>query len=286
VAEEFPEPPTVPDPNAVRPRRAAAPAEPARATDSSAVAFAPSGRRVLATRAWQLPPPPAPTPREEAIDRAVAAAVADHLAARGTRREVPADAERVAELILNLLQQCRAADPAYGVLQAERVPAWKATRTACDLVLRQQAEGGAALRTGVLVLTASRATGIVGYLRRLAEEEQPFDRLFLIPEEGVGLPLGPRGQEYLRELQERSSVQLHTLELGFAEYAGMASLRAAVRQARGGTLLAGEGDRVSEAEVIASHHRRQRYQASRFLSALLFEAPPAELPRPAPALAQ
>jgi hypothetical protein len=283
----FPEPPTVPDPAAVRPRRNAEPQPPAPAPAPEPAAFAPSGRNpVLSPRACPQPPAPAavPTPREETVDRVIAGVVDEHLAARGSRREAPADAERVAELILNLLQQCRAADPGYGVLQAERLPAWKAAPPACDFVVRQQAEGNAVLRTGVLVLTASRATAIAGYLRRLTTEDQPFDRLFLITEEGVGLPLGPRGQEYLQELQQRTAVQLHTVEMTFAEYAGMSALRSAVRKARNGALAA-DGERITEAEAVASHHRRHRYVASRFLSALLFDSPPTELIRRSPALA-
>jgi hypothetical protein len=215
----------------------------------------------------------------------VAETVAEHLAARGPRREVPADAERVAELILNLLQQCRLADASYGILQAERGPAWKATPPTCDFVVRQQAEGDSVLRTGVLVLTESRATAIAGYLRRLATEDQPFDRLFLITEEGVGLPLGPRGQEYLQELQQKTAVQLHTVEMSFAEYCALSALRAAVRKARNGALAA-NGERVTEAEAIASHHRQQRYAASRFLSAMLFDSPPTVLIRRAPAMSE
>jgi hypothetical protein len=276
--------PGAPDPVAIRPRLEPEPPIAAPAADSTAT-FAPTGRRTVLTPVAWPPSAPPPTPREELIDQAVAAFVADYLATRGPRSELPADAEQIAELILNLLQQCVAADRGYGVLQAERVPSWKATPTACDLVVRQQADGNATLRTGVLVLTGSRATAIAGYLRRLTTEAQPFDRLFLITEERVGLPLGPRGLEYLQELQQRSSVQLHTLELTASEHTELSALRAAVRQARGGT-LATDGARISEAEAIASHHRRQRYLASHFLSAILFDAPPTELLRQVSAITQ
>ncbi len=265
----LPEAPTVPDPNAARPRRgpeAAPRPDPERA-------FAPSARRLVLAPRPALGPAAPPTPHDEAVDRAVAAAFAADLAGRVPRAEVPADAEQVADLILNLLLQCRAADPGYGVLQVERVTAGKA---ACDLVVRQQAEGGDSLRTGVLVLTASRATAMAGYLRRLATETQPFDRLFLITEERVGLPLGPRGQEYLQELAQRSSVLLHTLELAASGHAELSALRAVVRQARDGTLTA-DGAPVTEEDVIASHHRQRRYAASALLAALLFDSPASEL---------
>ncbi len=284
--DPFSDAPTVPDPNATRPRRApeqetAAPATSEATPEPEPTAYAPSVRKaVLTPRAWP-PIAPAPSPREELIDQATAAAIGDYLTARGPRRELPADAEQVAEVILNLLQQCHSADQGYGILQAERVPSWKATPTACDLLIRQQADGEATLRTGVLVLTGNRATAIAGYLRRLTTEAQPFDRLFLISEERIGLPLGPRGLEYLQELQQRTSVQLHTLELSAADHAELSALRAVARQARGGTLSV-DGDRLSEPAVIASHHRQQRYLASRFLSSILFDAPPTELLRIAP----
>jgi hypothetical protein len=288
--EVLADPPTVPDPNAARPRRASATppvstaASPA-AADPRSLAFAPSDRQqVLTPRAWP-PSAPAPTPRDEAVDLAVAASIGDYLTARASRRELPADAEQVAELILNLLQQCHTADAGYGVLQAERVPSWKATPTACDLVVRQQAREDVSLRTGVLVLTGNRATAIAGYLRRLTTESQPFDRLFLITEERVGLPLGPRGLEYLQELQQRTSVQLHTLELTIEDHSELSALRATVRLSRSGSLVA-DGGRVSEIEVITSHHRQQRYLASRFLSAILFDAPPTELLRRSTSMSQ
>jgi len=281
---ELAEQPTVPDPNIIRPSRKAEVPSAAPASEST-VAFAPSGRRTILTpRAWP-PSPPVPTPQEEAIDQAVGGVIAEYLAARAPRRELPADAEQIAELVLNLLQQCIVADAGYGVIQTERVPTWKATPAACDLVVRQQADGEATLRTGILVLTGSRATAIAGYLRRLTTESQPFDRLFLITEERVGLPLGPRGLEYLQELQQRSSVQLHTLELTVAEHTELSALRSVVRHARGGTLTV-DGERVTEAEAIASLHRQQRYLASHFLSAILFDAPPTELIRQAPVMTQ
>jgi len=240
--------------------------------DAASLAFAPSGlRTVLTPRAWPPSAPP-PTVREVMIDQAVAAAVADYLASRAPSRELPADGEQVAETILHLLQQCQSADPEYGIVQAERVPAWKAAPAACDLVVQQHAEGDALLRTGVLVLTASRATAIEGYFRRLATEVQPFDRLFLVTEPRPG----PRALEYLKEAQQRSTVQLHALELAPEEYAELSGLQAAVRQARGGSLSV-QGERVTEAEVIASHHRRERYLASSFLSTILFDAPSEEL---------
>jgi hypothetical protein len=280
VDEAPPEPseaPTVPDPDVIRHEQEQEPPSDEPAAGST-VAIAPSSHRgVLMPGAWP-PSPPAPTPREEVIDQAVASVISEYVAARGNRQELPADAEHIAELILNLLQQCVKADKGYGVIAAERVPSWKATPTACDLVVRQHAEGDAILRTGILVLTGNRATAIAGYLRRLATEPQPFDRLFLITEEHVGLPLGPRGLEYLKDLQQRSAVQLHTLELSVTEHAELSALRSIVRQARGGTFSV-DGDRVTEATVIASHHRQQRYLASHFLSAILFDAPPTELLR-------
>jgi hypothetical protein len=255
------------------------------AKNSDTFAYAPTRRRtVLTPRAWPPLAPP-PSDREESIDEVIGQAITDYLAARPQPRELPSDAEQVGELILNLLQQCHSVDKGYGVVQAERVPTWKATPAVCDLVVRQQADGNAILRTGILVFTANRATAIAGYLKRLATETQPFDRLFLITEEHVGLPLGPRGMEYLQDLQQRSSVQLHTLELTADEHAEMAAMRAVVRQARGGSLTV-DGERITEAEAIASHHRRQRYLASRFLAAILFDALPTEIFRQTPAMSQ
>lgn len=246
----------------------------------TAIVYAPTTMRVVPVpRAWpQLPSCQPLTPREEAVDQVVAEALAAYLAAQPLRRELNADAEQIAELLLGILNQCRVADSGYGVLQVECVPAWKAAPPACDLIVRQWAAGDVVLRTGILVLTASRAAAMASFLRRLATEVQPFDRLFLITEERQGLPMGPRGMEYLDELQERTAIALFTLELTQADYLGLAALRAVVRQARADALTAA-GERILESDAIASHHRQQRYQAARCVAAILFDAPSSELRR-------
>jgi hypothetical protein len=90
------------------------------------------------------------------------------------------------------------------------------------------------------------------------------------------LPLAAKGQEYLEELQHRGTAKFQHIELSFDEYAYLAALRDVFSQARTGELevelVPGRRQRLSETEVIASHHRRDRYRTSRLLRLLLAPA--------------
>jgi hypothetical protein len=139
------------------------------------------------------------------------------------------------------------------------------------LLLRHGPEGD--LHTGVLCLVTDNRISMTGFLRRLAEDEQPPERLVLVSDERFPLDPGDRGAEYLDKLRERHGARLFEMVLTVGEYARLHALRAVVQAARAGDLELDEpGVRarpVSEQEVLASHRRRQRYLAQPLLRVLL-----------------
>jgi hypothetical protein len=168
------------------------------------------------------------------------------------------------------------------VQDVERLPApRRGTRPTYDLaILQTRPEGGPPRRTGVVVVTAPSATSVTGFLRRLWEDSRPLDRIVLVTDERVGLPLGDRGQEYLEDLRRGRRDRFHVAELSLREYAELEALQQVARRARGGDLeiepRPGQARPVTEREVLDSHRRRGRYLASPFLVTLLGVTPQAE----------
>jgi hypothetical protein len=157
----------------------------------------------------------------------------------------------------------------------ERIPPPRSgANSTYDLAVVQQfPESGPAVRTGVLALTANNATSTAGFLRRLLEDTRPLDRVLLITDERVGMPLGDRGQEYLNDLKQGGSQRFRTLELTVLEYMDLSALNAVIDLARANDLeiepRPGQSVPVTAPEVIDSHHRRGRFLANRLLRELL-----------------
>jgi hypothetical protein len=210
----------------------------------------------------------------EAVDRKVDEKVEAHRT-RLRQEGRPPDADHLAGLIYALLVQCRDAGHLYGILEVERLPPPRqGARPTYDLAVVQPGpRNGQTIRTGIRVLTATSARSVAGFLRRLLEDPQPLDRLLLVTEERVGLPLGDRGAEYLHELRQGGPDHFQALELICDECAELDSLQAVVGLARSGDLEVesrpGETRPVTAEEVIDSLHRRGRYRNTRLFRALL-----------------
>src|SRR6185437_6331375 len=164
-------------------------------------------------------------PTTEDIREAIDRKIAEKLAANRDQLErephtLPADADHLAGLAYALLLQCRDSAHRHGVWEVERIPPPRQNaRPTYDLSIRRREEGAVAdTRTGVLFLTAQSAISVAGFLRRLLEDARPLDRVVLVTDERVGLPLGPRGQEHLDDLLQQGPQHFQTLELTFAEY--------------------------------------------------------------------
>jgi AAA ATPase domain len=216
--------------------------------------------------------PPTPDESTEAVDSAVGDVVTAHAAAvRRNPADAPPDADRMAALFHVLLTQCGERAGASGL---RRLPtADKGPRPPYDLEFTQSGAIGGPLRTGLLFVGVSRAISAAAFLRRLVEAPSLPQRLFLITDERMKLPIGAKGATYLKELQERPGQSFERRELSVTELADLEALQAAVLQARSGDLEAeprpGRICPISEREVIESHHRRGRYRACPLLRDLL-----------------
>jgi hypothetical protein len=237
----------------------------------------------------KLPPPDGPAvPLDELIDRAVEEKMREHQEqCLRTPGSLPPDGDHLAGLLFAVLEQCRDAGHLFGVQEVERLPApRRGTRPTYDLAVTQRPhDGGMAVRTGVVVVTVPNAISVSGFLRRLVEDPRPLDRVILVTDARVGLPLGARGEEYLAELRKAGPDRFAVIDLNLAEQAAMASLQQPMWLARSGDLEVdvrpGQGHVISEREVLASHRRRGRYAASRLLHEVLARVASAESPPPA-----
>src|SRR5207249_3574321 len=100
-------------------------------------------------------------------------------------------------------------------------------------------------------------------LRRLVQDTRPPERVVVVTDERRPLDPGAAGKDYLEQLRQHGSFV--SVNLTFPQYAELDALQAVVGLARSGDLEielpGGQARRLSETEVIESHHRRQRFQA-------------------------
>jgi len=222
--------------------------------------------------------PPTADEVRDAVDRRVEEALADHRA-RSTAEplSLPPDGDHLAGLLYNLLVQCREADP-EGLTNVERgVPPRRGARPVYDVVFGQAGADGTAAQTGLVVVVASNAVSAAACLRRLLNETRPVERVLLITDDRVDLPLGPAGKGYLNELLRRRPERFGRLSVTFADLVELDGLQAVLAAARSGDLEVqlrpDAAHAVTPAEVIASHRRRGRYLASPLLRELLAPGP-------------
>jgi hypothetical protein len=196
------------------------------------------------------------------IDAKVDQKVEEHQ--RQRQREshtLPADPENLAGLIFRLLQQCLNTEGPCSILGVRQTVAWKhRPHPKYDLIVRQHAAGGGELTSGMLFLAATQGSQTAHYLRRLVQDPRQPDRVFRVMDERRLPPAGPKGRDLMRELQQRGATAFQAIEMRFTDYAQLDALQAVVAMAQSGDLEVeappGTTRRVSDQEVIASHHRR------------------------------
>ena len=220
-------------------------------------------------------PPPTSSPDPETLDRLLDEKIAQMCSPSGTQPSPSGDADDLSELMRAVLEQCRDADPDYGVVEVKRVPAVKkGHKPLYDLsILLHDRPDTPSVRVGLLVLTATRALEVAVRLRRLTNNLPAVDRLVLLTVEWIGLPIKDRGTIYLTTVQEHFGERFQHLELTREEYQQLNALCQTVQDARGGDLEIDTGGgatrHVAPKEVIASHRREGRYLHSRVLRKLL-----------------
>jgi hypothetical protein len=231
-------------------------------------------------------PDPAPTAwtqeqRRSAIDRTLEQEI---LGVRNRLHaepgSLPADADRLAEVLADLLS--RFCDPTHDLAEVQRVPQpRRGAPPTYHLSLSRRQMGGEKI-IGVLVMATGAAVAVAGFLRRLLQESRPLDRLVLVTDERIGLPLGTKGQEYLAELQQRGKERFLVINLTFGEHAELEALSAVLARAKSEDIEieppAEPPQRVSIQDVIASPAWRKRALGHRLLRELVaaVDANPAE----------
>jgi len=215
------------------------------------------------------------TSLEDLIDQKVAQKVAEQAALR--QREphtLPPSEDNLLGLVNELLRQCLTQADRYALAEVRLLPPRKSgTLLPYDLLVCQRRGDEGTGQVGVRFVTAANGNSATASLRRLVEDPDRPERVLLVTDERQPLPVGPRGREYLDELEQRGPARFRHVELPFAEYAALDALQAVVGLARTGDLEVayppGQRRAVSAAEVCASHHRQQRYLAQPLLRELL-----------------
>ncbi|MBV8558917.1 MAG: hypothetical protein JO116_25535, partial [Planctomycetaceae bacterium] len=222
-----------------------------------------------------IPPPPPPPSIDEMVDRKISEHVAQRRLEPGS---LPPDAGNLAGLVESLLEQCRGEGLPYTFRGVERMKKKGPKLPPYDLLVRERRESdGREVTTGVLFVT-NVGNSATAALRRLLEDDQPPDhRLLVTDEERRPLKVGQQGLEYCRDLKKLGPVKFEHLKIDFEQYAGLDALREVVGMAKSGDLEIevprGTIRPVTEAEVVASHHRQDRYRRHPLLRPLLTEAP-------------
>jgi hypothetical protein len=215
--------------------------------------------------------PPPPT-LETAIDETVARRIDIHC---GDRKLDPSrlgpDAHNFAGLTEQLLRHCLRRD-GYALESIDRPKPQAGRMATYDLILATPAAAPLhPVHTGLVFVATDSATSAAGYLRRIKEDQARPERVVLIFDKRMPIPLGAAGQEYMQWLQNQAWFESTVLE--FHDVAMLDALRAVVGQAKAGRieldLPDGRTHTVTEGEVVDSYHRANRFRTHALLKRLL-----------------
>jgi len=212
---------------------------------------------------------------DDAVDSKIKEKISLHRLQPGS---LPPDAGNLAGLVEEFLGQCLGKGLPYTLRGVERRRKKAGKLPPYDLLVREQHDSdGREVTTGV-VFVANVGLSATAALRRLLEDNEPPDhRLLVTDHERRPLKVGAQGVEYYRDLEKLGSEQFQHLKINFEQYAGLDALLDVVGMARSGDLEIesppGSSRLITEAEVVDSHHRRDRYRRHPLLRPLLTEEP-------------
>lgn len=215
-----------------------------------------------------------------AIDRRVDEEIRSHCEHRARRPDsLPPDPENLCGLLVALVQQCRQADPSYGIEALQHGVTGETTRrNPYGLVVTQRHSGSATpVKKGLVILAPSCARVATNALRRLVQDRRPPRRVLLVVDARRPLLFGQQptaqGRAFFEELRQRGPDRFRYVELPFAEYCYLDALRLVTGMARSGELEVdlpgGQVRPITEPEVIRSHQRQGRYLACTLLRQIL-----------------
>jgi hypothetical protein len=217
-----------------------------------------------------------PAQVEDLIDAAVARKIEEQIAQHRLQPgSLPPDAGNLAGLVESLLGQCVGDGLPYTFRGVER-PRKKGRLPPYDLLVRERRDpDGREVKTGVSFVT-NVGLSATASLRRLLEDDSSLDhRILVTDQERRPLKVGAQGAEYYRKLERLGPRKFEHLKLDFEQYAKLEALQGVFGMARSGDLEI-EAPRgtirpVADAEVVASHHRQDRFRQHPLLCPLLTE---------------
>ncbi|WP_435016296.1 hypothetical protein TA3x_003860 [Tundrisphaera sp. TA3] len=215
---------------------------------------------------------------DDAVDRKIEEAIAQRRLHRGS---LPPDAGNLAGLVQDLLGQCRGSGFPYTFRGVERKAKVKAKLPPFDLLVREQREAdGREITSGVLFVTNDGISATASLRRLLEDDDAPDHRILVTDEERKPLRMksGSQAAAYYSDLARLGPARFEHIKLDFEQYAALDALEGVVNLARVGDLdieiPRGTIRPVSAEEVVASHHRRDRYRRHPLLRPMLTEEPP------------
>ena len=232
-------------------------------------------------------PQPEPTRAEieAAIDAEVGRKVEERIAQRRLQPgSLPPDAGNLAGLVEALLRQCGGEGLPYTFRGVGRRRKEKGVLPPYDLLVRERPAGDdREVTTGVLFVTNIGLSATAALRRLLEDEPGPDHRILVTDQERRPLKVGQQGIEYYRDLVKLGPERFEHIKIDADRYAALDALEGVVQMARVGDLEVevprGAIRPVTEAEVVASHHRTGRYLAHPVLHPLLTEEPAAIVDR-------
>jgi AAA ATPase domain len=215
------------------------------------------------------------------VDRKIEEQIAQHRLQPGS---LPPDAGNLAGLVESLLGRCSGGCLPYTFRGIERTARKKGKLPPYDLLVSERREPDEReVKSGVSFVT-NVGPSATASLRRLLDEASAVDhRILVTDQERRPLKVGAQGAEYYRSLEKLGARRFEHIKLDFEQYARLDALQGVIGMARSGDLEIesprGTVRPVSEAEVIASHHRRDRFRQHPLLRPLLTEEPLPDGPR-------
>ncbi len=223
--------------------------------------------------------------REQAIDARVNQAFEARLATlRENPSQYPPNEENLLARITRVLQEFLGSGLFPSFLSVEKVESQNGTQPTYDLVVRHRFHSnGQEMRYGLKVLVTNNGQVTAHVLRRLLEETDPPNRVFLITDQRQQLPLGPEGKRRLDTLKQKGASQFKLIELSFAENAQLEAMLSSLQLANkgpqngdnssaeqnGGKNATGQTDSLSKKDILASHVRQNRPKTHRLLHMVL-----------------
>jgi hypothetical protein len=223
---------------------------------------------------------------DSAVERKIEEQIAQHRLQPGS---LPPDAGNLAGLVESLLGYCSGEGLPYTLRGVERTRKKAGKLPPFDLLVRERREpDDRQMKSGVTFIT-NVGQSATASLRRLLDEDNAIDhRILATDQERRPLKVGAQGAAYYRSLEKLGPRKFEHIKLDFEQYARLDALQGVIGMARSGDLEVefprGTIRPVSEAEVIASHHCRDRFRLHPLLRPLLTEEPPSVVTVSAPSM--